>query len=413
MSEGKAFLKQVHIKNFLSLRDVELSLKPLTVIVGPNASGKSNILNALSFLSWMMIDENMPSVKFIQDSLWAGEASQITFQLQSEMEDALTVYDLILKTEADQLLLGEELSVNDVKVISIPNKKLAVVDGDGKNQATNTSYKLALRFMDAREESNIIGSVLKKFIKAWEFYDFQPGRMRSLPEGLEQDELRKSAELGDIVSVFSEMSEVVSGILNKMFHLTLLSTLLSWYKEDPERFNSVSESLAASTNIRIGYNPVDGNQQLCLLEGYKNPIPMERASDGTLRLIAYYVLLHQPELPPLIAIEEPERNLHPGVLKEIAYVLERIAERTQVIITTHSSQLLDTFSSKSLSNTLGVLLLRNRPGFGTEIINVEEVREAPNRKGLDGWIVDFGVGSAIFDSGLLQDLMEDEPTCQP
>ena len=140
---------------------------------------------------------------------------------------------------------------------------------------------------------------------------------------------------------------------------------------------------------------------------------MERASDGTLRLVAYYILLNEPELPPLIAIEEPERNLHPGALKEIVYVLERIAERTQVVITTHSSQLLDTFSSESLSDWLGVLLLRNRPGLGTEVINIEEIRNEPNRKGLDGWIVDFGVGSAIFDSGLLQDLMEDEPACQP
>ena len=50
MSELKAFLGQVHIENFLSLRDVDLPLKPLTVLVGPNASGKSNVLRALSYL---------------------------------------------------------------------------------------------------------------------------------------------------------------------------------------------------------------------------------------------------------------------------------------------------------------------------------------------------------------------------
>ena len=77
-----------------------------------------------------------------------------------------------------------------------------------------------------------------------------------------------------------------------------------------------------------------------------NPIPLlERVSDGTLRLVAYYILLHEPELPPLIAIEEPERNLHPGALADIADVLEQIAEQSQVIITTHSSQLLDAFKS--------------------------------------------------------------------
>ena len=413
MSERKTFLKKVHIRNFLSLRDVELSLKPLTVLVGPNASGKSNILNALSFLNWMMIDENMPPVKFIQDSFWAGEVGPVTFQVRSEVKGILTVYDLILKAETDQLLLGEELSVNNVKVISIPDKKFAVVGGDSKNEAINTSDKLALGSTEACEEGDITGSVLKEFIKTWEFYDFQPGRMRRLPEGLEQDELPEDQKFSDVDSVISTVSEKIAAVLNMMFHLTLQSTLLSWYEKDPERFNNVSESLAASTNIRIGRHLVDGDQQLCLLEGHKNPIPIERASDGTLRLIAYYMLLYQPELPPLIAIEEPERNLHPGVLKEIAYVLERIAERTQVIITTHSSQLLDTFSSKSLSNSLGVLLLRNCPGHGTKVINVEEIRDDPSRKGLDGWIVDFGIGSAIFDSGLLQDLMEDEPVCQP
>ena len=55
MSKEKVFLEKIHIKNFLSLRDVGLPLKPLTVLVGPNASGKSNILNALGLLNRMMM----------------------------------------------------------------------------------------------------------------------------------------------------------------------------------------------------------------------------------------------------------------------------------------------------------------------------------------------------------------------
>ena len=53
--------------------------------------------------------------------------------------------------------------------------------------------------------------------------------------------------------------------------------------------------------------------------------------------------LNLRESSPLIAIEEPERNLHPGAMTALAKVLEQLAERTQVIITTHSSQLLDAF----------------------------------------------------------------------
>ena len=115
-----------------------------------------------------------------------------------------------------------------------------------------------------------------------------------------------------------------------------------------DRFQSVSESLAAATNLRIDQRPINGDNQLCLLEGYKQPIPLGKASDGTLRLVAYYILLNEPELPPLIAIEEPERNLHPSALTDITNVLEQISEHSQVIITTHSSQLLDAFNPETL-----------------------------------------------------------------
>ena len=83
MFEGTAPLQKIHIKNFLSLRDVELPLKRLTVLVGPNACGKSNLMKALRLLRKMMIDEELPSVKTIQESLWAGEANQIAFGLQN------------------------------------------------------------------------------------------------------------------------------------------------------------------------------------------------------------------------------------------------------------------------------------------------------------------------------------------
>ena len=392
MSEQKTFLEKVHIKNYRSLRNVTLPLKPLTVLVGPNASGKSNVLGALYSLKSMMTDEKLPEVELIQGYLWAGKASHITFQLQAEVKETSAVYELEFKADVNNPFVAEELSVEGVKVISIEGGKGEVQDENGKNKTTYTSNKLALK--SAGDYGNKpITSILTKFIKGWEFYDFQPEFIRS-----------HLATFSPVTKDVRESPKLDS------YGFKLAEVLSDWHANMPECFRNVSESLAACTNISIDRRPVNDGNQLCLLEGYKNPIPLEGASDGTLRLVAYWTLLNQPELPPFIAIEEPERNLHPGALKEIAYVLERIAERTQVIITTHSSQLLDTFSSESLSDWLGVLLLRNRPGLGTEVINIEEIRGDKDRKGLDGWIVDFGVGSAIFDSGLLQDLME-EPVC--
>ena len=391
MSKEKVFLEKVHIKNFLSLRNVELPLKPLTVLVGPNASGKSNILNALSLLNEMMKKEELPPVEYIRDHLWAGEANHISFQLHAKVEEFPALYELKLKAETDNPFIAEELSVSSVKVISIQNGQGTVQDEDGKNRTQYRSNKLALK--SAGDYGNKpITSTLTEFIREWEFYDFRPEYMRNHLETFPFiiEKLRESPKLDDG---------------------SKLPALLSyWHKNTPERFHSVSDSLAAATNLRINQRLIDGDTLLCLSEGYKQPIPLKRASDGTLRLVAYYILLNEPELPPLIAIEEPERNLHPGALADITNVLEQISEHSQMIITTHSSQLLDAFNPENLSDSLGVLLLRNVPGRGTEVINLEDIRG--DRAALDGWITDFGLGSAIFDSELLQDLME-EPACQP
>ena len=396
MSEKKAFLEKVHIKNFLSLRNVELPLKPLTVLVGPNASGKSNILNALGLLNRMMILEKLPSVESIRSNFWAREANHITFRLQAKVEQTEAEYKLRLKAVADHPFDAEELLVSSIKVISIQNGQGTVQDEDGKNETPYKSNKLALK--SAGDYGNKpITSALTKFVNGWEFYDFQPPLIRGHLRGgfpfiinILSEELRESPKLDDDGST--------------------LSALLSyWYENTRDRFQSVSNSLAAATNLEIDQRSINGDNQLCLLEGYKQPIPLGKASDGTLRLVAYYTLLNEPELPPLIAIEEPERNLYPGALTDITNVLEQISEHSQVIITTHSSQLLDAFSPENLSDSLGVLLLRNVPGRGTEVINLEDIRG--DRVALDGWIQDFGIGSAIFDSGLLQDLME-EPACQ-
>lgn len=396
MSEQKASLEKIHIKNYRSLRNVTLPIKPLTILVGPNASGKSNTLNALHLFKGILSVEIPPTkTDFLRDRLWAGGADYITCELHATVKEKLARYTLMFKANDENLSIDEELSVNSVKVISIRNGEGQVRDENGNNATKYTSDKLALRSAGDYGHKPIT-NVLTKFIRGWEFYNFEPDSMRVNSE---------------------RSSSITKGILESpkldRYGAGIPDILGDWYENSPEDFRYVSEALAAATNINIDYHKIDGRFQLCLLEGYKKPIPLTNASDGTLRLLAYNTLLNQSELPPLIAIEEPEQSLHPGALKDIAYILERLAKRTQVIITTHSSQLLDTFSSKSLSDWLGVLLLRNRLGLGTEVINVEEIRKDQNRKGLDGWIVDFGIGSAIFDSGLLQDLMEDEPACRP
>ena len=392
MIEGTAPLQEVHITNFLSLRDVDIPLKRLTVLVGPNACGKSNIIKALRLLRKMMIDEELPSVKTIQESLWAGEANHIAFGLQTALQESRIEYDLIIEANADNLAAGETLSVNDVQLISTRNGKRWVRDEDRQKAIEFKSNKLAVSTVgDVRNEP--ITKAFAQSIQDWHIYDFRPDLIRRglqrLPSA-DKSGLRETQAAG-----YSQ---------NRRIRLPLSHDLWDWYNNDRERFESVNQSLRASMNLRIDQREINGDNQFCLLGKHTQPIPLTRASDGTLRFLEYYILLNLPNPPSLIALEEPERNLHPGAIIAVADFLEQLAKGSQVIITTHSSQLLDTLDLESLSDSLGVLLLRNPQGRGTEVTNLEDIRG--NRPALDGWITDFGIGSAIFDSELLQEPMK-------
>ena len=412
MPEAKGFLEKVHINNFLSFRRVELPLKRLTVLVGPNASGKSNVLEVLHLLNWLIVYGQLPTISVVRDRLPAGKAMRSTFQFESKVNQSRTVYDLALEAKTDDSTVDHELStsnqelipsqivdegllVNNVKVISTLDGQLILRDENGANETSYKSNTLALR---AAGDYGVkpVTNALAEFIKGWEFHDFEPKLMPS--------DLQKS--IPEIIKRYTLGRFQRSLALPSLGRPSPISALLlHWHDNDTERFNRVSEALDASANFTIEKRSIDGVDRICLLERPDNPMPLKTASDGTLRLVAYYTLINQSELPPLIAIEEPERNLHPGALTEIANVLEQLAEQSQVIITTHSSQLLDVFNPEKLSDSIGVLLLRNSPERGTEIISLEDIRR--DRAALDGWISDFGIGSAIFESELLQDVMED------
>jgi predicted ATPase len=394
MQKQSVFLEQIHIRNFLSLRDVVLPLKRLTVLVGPNASGKSNILSSLKLLRRMISSATSPLAKYIPNMVWSGRAGDIEFQLQMKSDNIPIHYRLVLRTEyQDENRIGiEELIIGKVKVISVENGRGEVKDEDDKNPTPYCPSKPKLALGSASDYGNKpVTSALIEFIRGWKFCDFEPDIMREGDNDTDIFTERKS-------KLFDRLPMLDGDGYN-------LKDILSYLSEkDKDRFDSVNEAFEACTKRKIEYRNNDNDEDLYIWEGCEHPVSLRKASDGTMRLLAYHVLANLPELPSLIAIEEPERNLHPAALKDIACILERLSERTQVIITTHSSQLLDAFNPEDLSDQLGVLLLQNIPGKGTKVINLEEKRK--DREALNGWMTDFGIGSAVFDSELLQDLAE-------
>jgi predicted ATPase len=181
----------------------------------------------------------------------------------------------------------------------------------------------------------------------------------------------------------------------------LEQVLLYWKLKHSDKFQEINQELYRCLGISL---EVSGNEELRVKEVDGQKIKLSGLSDGTLRIIGYYVLLHQDDLPPLIGIEEPERNLHPAILSSVASILQKLSQRTQIIITTHSSQLLDCFSSDEINSDISVLLLSKKDASGTQVFRLDELSK--KREDLAEWMRDFGVGSAVYHSNLLQELLE-------
>ncbi len=94
---------------------------------------------------------------------------------------------------------------------------------------------------------------------------------------------------------------------------------------------------------------VDGKLLFLIEEGPGTQIPATHLSDGTLRYICMLLVLMHPNPPPLVAIEEPETGFHPDVIPELAVLLVRASQRTQLIVTTYSHMLIDALSDHASS----------------------------------------------------------------
>ncbi len=145
------------------------------------------------------------------------------------------------------------------------------------------------------------------------------------------------------------------------------------------------------------YEPVDeiqtrvegGTIQIFLYEkGLPHPIPAIRLSQGTLRYLCLLTLLLHPNPPQLICLEEPETGLHPDVIHGVAQLLIEASQRTQLIVTTHSSSLIS-----ALSNIPESVIVCERESSGTTLRRLD-------RESLEGWLERYELGE-LWEKGVI------------
>jgi len=352
------FIQTISLRNLLSFGESseEIELRPLNVLIGPNASGKSNLIEAISILKAAPTDLAEP---FRRDSgigewLWKG-GNEPPF---AEIEVTVTCpYTIMKKLLHHRIIFSKEgicfrLYLEEIRLDSPQEKSgdaetLFYHDEDGNvaplavkkesDAEDGNNNKRMFRMIDNEKlESD------KSILSQYRDPDRYP-ELTYLGEKYSSIKLYREFNLGrnaqpripqpaDLATNFlCEDASNLGHVLNAIEHKP------DFYEFLIEKMKLVYESLV-KYSVRIE----GGAVQIYMHEkGMNEPIPATRLSDGTLRYLCLLAILCHPNPPPLICLEEPELGLHPDIIPEIAKLLVEASKRTQLIVTTHSDILVD------------------------------------------------------------------------
>jgi predicted ATPase len=394
-------LERLSVQNYRALHEIHLSeLTPLTVLLGPNGSGKSTIFDVLSFLSECFTDglrRAWDRRGRFRELRTRGRQGPIVFELQyrEDPADSPATYHL----EIDETAQGEpvvavewlkwrRVGPNEAgapyKILSYKNGKGWVISGkrperdDRKvNQPLDAPETLAVSTL-GQLQNNPRVVALRRFITNWYISYLSAADARGQPEAGAHEHLSKSGDnLANVIQFLKER------------HGELLAQIFEALRRRVPRIEAVR-----SEETR------DGKLLLLIKDApFAEPILARFASDGTLKMLAYLVVLLDPEPPPFIGIEEPENYLHPRLLPELGEECRRATERSQLLVTTHSPFFLDAVQAHEVR-----ILHRDELGF-TQVTRASDIAGIPEFIANGGslgklWLEGhFGVGDPLVRAG--------------
>jgi predicted ATPase len=330
-------LSRLVVQGYRSVRALTLALGPVTVILGENGTGKSNLYHAVKLLqhaamgrlSRALADEGgMPSV------LWAGERDRGPVRLVVQATVDAWTYHLALGLPQG----GHSLFVLDPEVkeerleIPVPKRKrpLALLERGcasatmrDEQGATDTyPFQLAIgesvlsQLSDPRRYPEL--HTLREIFLRWRFvHQFRtdpeaPARQPAFPVRtwrLAEDGRDLPCALQTVVE--NGQDQLLSELVDEAF-----------------------------PGCRLEIQDIGGRLALAWsAPGLRRPLSGQELSDGTLRYLCLAAALLSPQPPPLLALNEPENSLHPSVLPALARLCEHASRKSQLWVTTHSAEL--------------------------------------------------------------------------
>ncbi len=380
-------LTRLRVKNFRSIADIDIPLSPLTVLVGPNGSGKSNVVDVLRFVrdvfargldQAVMDREGMGVIQ-----RWGTEGIEIgvTVELAERVEqmlddfDSFELIDYIIpglsvdySFKLSPSLSGDikvdfEQTLVTIKQAGAPVVEVARVDNMvsckigysdfyqiGKGAKAINSDKLLL----VSELLNFT-PVVPPYEESDDLFGIPYGNWDRYSDGVEKvteklnellfytlnpNDLRQPQQVLKEVP-FDEFGRNMAAVLRRL----LRTNELVW-----ENFRStLASAVVGFTNIAV--EPVGGYLATKLIYQTDTTQPrtsyIGQESDGTIRMLGLLAALYQDPAQPFLSIEEPEANIHPGALAVLASVLDEASLRSQILVTTHSPDMLDHLPAES------------------------------------------------------------------
>lgn len=339
-------IDSLKVRNFRALQSFELKkISPLTALLGPNGSGKSTVFDVFAFLAESFtvgLRQAVDKRGRFRELRTRGQEGHITFELKYREQPSLPLitYYLAIGERGHGPFVAEEWLQWKRGSFGRPFRFLEFREGKGRvisGDLPGERDDLVEEQLDAPEmlAVNTLGqfarhprvSALRRFISGWYLSYLSADNTRGQPEAGPQERLTSSGDnLPNVIQFLKE--------------------------QHPERIAEMLRVLSRRVPHleRIDAEPMrDGRLLLQVKDApFQRPVPAKFASDGTLKMLAYLTFLYDPDPPPLVGIEEPENQLHPRLLPELAEEARMAAARSHVLVTSHSPFFVDGLKPEEL-----------------------------------------------------------------
>jgi len=340
-------IEALRIKNFKAFKNVEMNNIPaFCVIVGANGTGKSTLFNVFGFLK-EAFTTNVTTALVKQGgsrgfqevrSRNSEGAIEIEIKFREKLASPLITYSLNINERQGQIVVAREILKYRRGSGGQPWHFLDFSEGKGVAVTNEIEFVKDIKDLKREEQSLKSPDILaikglaqfKRFpavvalgnlIENWHLSDFHISKARPEQQADYAEHLSREGE---------NLSLVIQYLHNS--HPKIFSKIIQSLKR---RIPGISQIDAKTTE--------EGRVLLKFQDGaFADPFLARNVSDGTIKMLAYLTLLHDPSPHPLLCVEEPENQLYPKLLWELAEEFRAYSERGgQVFVSTHSPDFLN------------------------------------------------------------------------